>query len=695
MNFINVPSFFILFGVLISMANCTALPQTTSHNSELEYIEIDSYKFHVKVVGKKMNPPLIVIHGGPGGDFHYLKSLEALSDRYYILFYDQRMTGLSSRESQKSPNIEQDIDDLHSIIEKFAGKKKVNLIGHSYGAMVAAGYLSRYANNVTHAIIIEPGILTQETAKVFVEMLKEKTPFLNSLNIILPLLKSIFVKSIDGHEKFDYVMTQMMGSSSGQPYQCKGIGLPPNSFQRAGFEVFNKTLRPMINNPDLFNSNIVSGLQKFPNKILLLSSSCSFIGFDYQETYHRKFFPKNTEHIILKNTGHNFLTTDSSIGISVIRNFLDEKSFQGNLVNFELTDKIKKELESSLDHLILNEKTPGFHYTLLDDSKILYQHSGGYSDLTNKIKVNQNTSFHLLSITKTFTSIAVLQLLDQGLLTLDDKILKYLPDHPYHKDTTIRNLLNHTSGIPNPIPLTWAHLEEESFDNDTFERKIIQENSKSKSNPGEKMNYSNIEYILLGQIIQKISGLDYQTFVRENILTKLSTFNQDLDFTIPTNYNHAYGYIKKYSFMNFALSLVMDKKKYLAHEENGWLQFRNYYVNGASFGGLIGNSVGLSKFLMELLNQKNVLLTEASKELLFQKSSLANGEKINMSLGWFYGEINNIPYYYHPGGAGGYYSEIRIYPTRRLASIILLNRTGISDEKLLDTFDSLIFNSFD
>jgi proline iminopeptidase len=137
-------------------------------------------------------------------------------------------------------------------------------------------------------------------------------------------------------------MTQMMGSSSGQPYQCKGIGLPPNSFQRAGFEVFNKTLRPMINNPDLFNSNIVSGLQKFPNKILLLSSSCSFIGFDYQETYHRKFFPKSTEHIILKNTGHNFLTTDPSIGIPVIRNFLDEKSIQENFVNFELTDKIKK-----------------------------------------------------------------------------------------------------------------------------------------------------------------------------------------------------------------------------------------------------------------------------------------------------------------------------------------------------------------
>jgi proline iminopeptidase len=193
MNFIYVPRFFILFGVLISMANCIALPQTTSHNSELEYLEIDSYKFHMKAVGNKLNPPLIVIHGGPGGDFHYLKSLEALSDRYYILFYDQRMTGLSSRESQKSPSIEQDIDDLHSIIEKFAVKKKVNLIGHSYGAMVATGYISRYANNVTHAIIIEPGILTQETAKVFVEMLKEKTPFLNSLNII-PSITQIYFR---------------------------------------------------------------------------------------------------------------------------------------------------------------------------------------------------------------------------------------------------------------------------------------------------------------------------------------------------------------------------------------------------------------------------------------------------------------------------------------------------------------------
>ena len=309
---------------LLRFIYCIQIPKTVDHDSTLNRLEIDNYPFHIKKVGLSSKTPIIVIHGGPGGDYRYMLPLEELQNEFQILFYDQRMTGLSSRNTKEKMGIEQDIEDLHKIVLNFSENKKPILIGHSYGAMIATGYLSKYPDSVSKAILIEPGILNKETAKEFVTRLKDGSSFVSSLKIIPFLFKSIFVKTMDGHEKFDYVMTNMLGSGKGKPYQCEGVSLPENLFQRGGFEVFNQTMRPLINNPNLFPMDLTVGLKNYTGPILLLSSSCSFIGFDYQETFHRKYYPENTKHIRLENTGHNFLNTDKEKGIEAIRNFLTQ-----------------------------------------------------------------------------------------------------------------------------------------------------------------------------------------------------------------------------------------------------------------------------------------------------------------------------------------------------------------------------------
>lgn len=313
---------FIIAAALMHLTECIHIPKTTNHNPDLKNMEIEDYKFHIRTSGNKDKKPIVVIHGGPGGDFQYLLPLEKLADEFHILFYDQRMTGLSQRESEKKPGIEQDIEDLDRIIKTFSAHQKVILIGHSYGGMLAAGYTARHSESVASAVIIEPGILNRESAFEFIERFKSRTSIFSLFSIVPPLLKSIFVKTEDGHERYDYVMTKLLESGSGQPYQCEGISLPKTAFVRGGFNVFNSTIRPIMNSPELFTADLTVGLEKFKGKILLLSSECSFIGYDYQETFHRKYFPKNTQHILLNHTGHNFITTDAEQAIPVIRKFL-------------------------------------------------------------------------------------------------------------------------------------------------------------------------------------------------------------------------------------------------------------------------------------------------------------------------------------------------------------------------------------
>lgn len=115
------------------------------------------------------------------------------------------------------------------------------------------------------------------------------------------------------------------------------------------------------------------------------------------------------------------------------------------------------------------------------------------------------------SMTKTLTSVAILQSVEQHKLGLDDPVVNYLPDYPYGNRITIRQLLNYTSGIPNPIPLRWAHLveEDQGFDENTALDRVLRDNPGLDFEPGTKYAYSNIGYWLLGKIIEQATEQSY------------------------------------------------------------------------------------------------------------------------------------------------------------------------------------------
>ena len=311
--------------MFLGIVSCIEVPKTIQFDDSISYTEIDGYKFHTETYGDPKSTPVIMIHGGPGGDYEYLKSLRELSANHYVIFYDQRGTGLSPRVQKEQLTLESSLADLHSIVKHFSNGRKVKLIGHSWGGMLAIGFLSQHPNMVSQAVVVEPGMLYPLSAKAFVKKMKE----FQSFSDILALLKYIsiypFVCKEDGHEGYDYVMTKLMNRSKpGAPYQCKDEAMPPNIFKRAGYEAFNNMLKPVMDNPESFTYDLTENIYEYKGDLMLISSECSAFGYSFQEKYHIPKLPHQTIHIEAKNMGHNMLTLNPEWSLKMINSFFNK-----------------------------------------------------------------------------------------------------------------------------------------------------------------------------------------------------------------------------------------------------------------------------------------------------------------------------------------------------------------------------------
>jgi CubicO group peptidase (beta-lactamase class C family) len=344
-----------------------------------------------------------------------------------------------------------------------------------------------------------------------------------------------------------------------------------------------------------------------------------------------------------------------------------------------------------LKTLITSGKTPGLQYVVFKDDKLVYQQNLGMAEFETKKTVTEKTFFNACSVTKTFTSLAILQLAEAGKLNLSDYASTYLDKLPFQTEIKISQFLSHTSGLPNPIPLRWAHLQEEEagFDSDAFVRNVLQQHARLKYPPGEKFSYSNLNYLPLGQIIEKVSGMPYRDYIRQNIIVKLGLDELPMDFIIPDDTDYARGYQKKFTLINGILGFLFDKKKFTTKSSNAaWIKFNKYYVSGRAYGGLIANAYSLTKFIRELFRANSVLLSAEWKKIMFTRQKTNTGKEVGMTLGWFTGKINGVDYFAHAGAGGGYYCEMRSYPERNMITAVMFNRSGIRDERFLNKPDS-------
>jgi len=161
------------------------VPLTVDEDGNLPSIFVNGTQLHAETFGNPNNPMIVVLHGGPGGDYRSNLNCSKLSaDSFFVVFYDQRSSGLSKRHNASTITTQIFIDDLDAVINYYrtSPTQKVILLGHSWGAMLATAYINQYPNRVAGAILIEPGAFTWEATKKYIEKERTLNPFGESSN---------------------------------------------------------------------------------------------------------------------------------------------------------------------------------------------------------------------------------------------------------------------------------------------------------------------------------------------------------------------------------------------------------------------------------------------------------------------------------------------------------------------------------
>lgn len=314
---------FVLF-YLLTMGEYP-VAETVAQDPSLPYITIDGVTYHAQIFGDQSNPVVITVHGGPGSDYRSILSLQALFDEYFVVFFDQRGAGLSPRVNPEEITLESAVADLDSIVDYYGNGEKVNLVGHSWGAMLASAYLGQHPEKVDHAVLAEPGFLTSK----FAEKWAEATKMRFSMDLLYHFLKtkfeSLHINGPDDHASDDYFVHQMnlyQGSDHPQAgYRCEGETPKESESWRFGTRANDALFQQAIDADGNFDINLVAGVENFDNTVLFIAGECqTVIGAEWQQG-QMEFFP-SAELTIIPDAGHKMFLENPEASIEVVRAYL-------------------------------------------------------------------------------------------------------------------------------------------------------------------------------------------------------------------------------------------------------------------------------------------------------------------------------------------------------------------------------------
>lgn len=348
------------------------------------------------------------------------------------------------------------------------------------------------------------------------------------------------------------------------------------------------------------------------------------------------------------------------------------------------------QVESQLAKFV-GSRAPGIQYLTLNADGPLFEYCSGYADIRSQRPMQAATGLAAYSMSKTITAAGVMLLVQDGVLSLDDPIAPYVR-LPYDSAITIRQLLSHTSGIPNPIPLRWVHPAalHDSFDEAAALQGVLGKHAKPAFRPGSKFRYSNIGYWLLGEIVERAAGQPFTRYIAERIFRPLGIPSSDLSYAIGDLNSYAQGYLEKYSLMNLAKRFLIDREL-IGGYDGHWLRIQPHCVNGAAFGGLVGTCRGFGAFLTDQLRPRSILFADATRELFHAQQLTPSGSLIPMTPGWHVEQSGNTRIYFKEGGGGGFHCMMRVYRDAGIATVVMANSTAFDARACLNAADHFFY----
>ncbi len=307
-------------------------------------------------------------------------------------------------------------------------------------------------------------------------------------------------------------------------------------------------------------------------------------------------------------------------------------------------------LDALLQPIFAADK-PGVAVLVARDGKAVYRRGFGLADVEHKIPIAPEMVFRIGSVTKQFTATVILRLAEQGKLSLQDDVTRYLPGYPTQgKPITIENLLTHTSGIVNytGLPDWQAHM------NRDFSVAQLLDLFKDKPlnfEPGSQWAYSNSGYFLLGAIIEKVTGRTYAQALETEILAPLGMKHSGYGKSVPSFPGEVWGYERHGDTIAGADSLSMTSP----------------YAAGA-----IVSSVDDMLRWDNGLNAGRVLKA-ASLDKMFTPYTLKDGKSTGYGYGWAISEYEGHRIQEHNGGINGFFSHVTRLPDDHLYVALLFN----------------------
>ena len=304
------------------------IPATVEDNPALPSVTIDGVTFHAETFGDAANPVVVVVHGGPGGDYGYLLNLHELSDDYFVVFYDQQGAGLSPRVPAEALTLQSSVDDLHRIVSHYGNGAPVRIIGHSWGAMLAAAYVGQHPDSVAQVVLAEPGALDNAGLARFNERQAASAQSAAYYQLLIPtIFESMHLDAPDAAASMDYIYGKMSANfvnTAASGYRCKDEGVapvqpdvpvPPSRFGTTAY----KTLF----GPEADLSPIAANAGSYGGDVLFIASECnSFIGVDFQRE-QMGLFPQ-AELVVIPDVGHEMFSENPAESLAAVRNFFGQ-----------------------------------------------------------------------------------------------------------------------------------------------------------------------------------------------------------------------------------------------------------------------------------------------------------------------------------------------------------------------------------
>lgn len=319
---------------------------------------------------------------------------------------------------------------------------------------------------------------------------------------------------------------------------------------------------------------------------------------------------------------------------------------------------LKKKLNAYLAETVERLSVAGLTVAITRNDSVIYSAAFGYRNIETKERLTPYHVFHWASVSKTFVATAIMQLWEQKKIDLDEKLTTYLPyfrqQDEFYKDITIRQMLNHTSGIGDVDDYEWDKPQYDSGALERFVRGIA--NDKMLFTPGKDMRYSNTAFETLGDVIAKVSGMSFETYVRKNILGPL-----EMNIT------------------SFLYPEIPDSLRVSGHEWAGMPIVSKHYPYNRSHGPsstLNSNVLEMTHYAFAHLNRGTYkgkrILADSTYDLWWTNSvNLEN--KSEIGLAWWLGERNGLKLVSHSGGDTGFRSFFLLVPEKNISIMLVSN----------------------